>query len=97
MNNLSTSMGVAEKEPVVPMATQIQKRFEDNVARLWKNINIIEDRCHALVNLRTPIKNEEANNPLENDFSQKMNNGLASLSMANDKLAQIVEHLNQIV
>ena len=82
------------KDPMVP---SIVKRLDNNLERMHANVNQIDDHLHRILNNRRPTPDTKSETPMENDFDSAMNNRLISFSMLNDRLENIVNHLNKIV
>jgi hypothetical protein len=88
---------VAVQEKRTPLSPKIIVEFEANLASMSSSIYEIEERCHRLLNLRTPEKSEKEPTPMENDLFQQLNNRLNAFSQLNDRLNAIVRHLDNIV
>ena len=90
----------AEKMPDIAkdsMAPSIVKRFDSNLERMCGSINRIEDQLHQILNNRRPQSEGKSETPMENDFDSAVNNRLISFSLLNDRLENLVSHLNKIV
>lgn len=88
---------VAALDNPKPAAPQIIEDFERNLSYMNSSIAALEDRCHKLLNLRTPEKQEKVPTPMENDLVQQLGNRLDAFSRMNERLQAIVNHLDKII
>jgi hypothetical protein len=84
-------------ELVNPIIPQIVERFDKDLSVLWNHIEMIENRCHKILNLRVPVSDEKNPVPMDNDFIQSMGSRLISFENANQKLSEIAIHLDKII
>lgn len=98
--NYSNSSGLVATEmpkQELPIAPQVIEGFDKNLSLMWSHIDMFENRCHKLLNQRTPVADEKTSTPTENDFVQQLGNRMLSFAKANERLQAIVNHLDKIV
>lgn len=87
-----------EDQPIQStIGQEIIERFEKNILWATDSINLIEDKCHKILNLRTPEVEEKDPTPMENDLCQSLKNRVTTLEKLNNRLEKIVKHLDRIV
>jgi hypothetical protein len=90
--------GVSEPQSS-PVSQEIVKNFDYNLERMRKCVNIIEDKCHALLNLRGPEKETAKSNsiPMEDDVAKAIGNRISQFANLDDQLENIVQHPTRFV
>lgn len=81
-----------------PVALDLIKTFDYNLERMHKAVSVIEDKLHSILNLRVPEKEGKASAvPMEDDLTKALNNRLNTFAVLDDRLENIVRHLEKIV
>ena len=91
--------GAVNEPQSTPVSQEMVKNFDYNLERMHKYVNIIEDKCHALLNLRGPEKKgaESTAIPMEDDITKAIGNRISQLAYLDDRLENIVQHLTRFV
>jgi hypothetical protein len=91
--------GAVNEPQSSPVSQEMVKNFDYNLERMHKCVNIIEDKCHALLNLRGPEKKggEATSIPMEDDVAKAIGNRISQFANLDDRLENIVQHLTRFV
>lgn len=97
MNYGAQGAKVAEDLSKDPMGPSIVKRLDNNLEKMNGSVNRIEDQLHQILNNRKPQPEGKSETPMENDLDSAVNNRLISFAVLNERLENIIQHLNKIV
>lgn len=99
MNYVAQTSGIVEVRPTSSMSQQVVESFSVQLERLHKLVNIAEERCHNILNLRQPTREmvNKSEAKMENDLSTSLANRIDEFSYLNNRMEDIVSHLEKIV
>lgn len=83
--------------PKSSVGKELLERFEKNINWLSSNVNQLEERCHLLLNQRTPEAEGKQTTPIENDFASSVKNKLDLLDILNSRFEKLILHLDRFL
>lgn len=87
-----------DQPKATPMGQEVVGTFTYNLDRMHKLVNVLEDKCHNILNLRTPTPPQgKAETTMENDLASALSNRFNDFDNLNDRLENIALHLEKII